>query len=150
MEFLLFENYIERIESSLGTNMFRKTFFLNDAGEIEDDTRNGDLSCAIYVSSILKLFDLISTPHVNVSTTVDDMVGSGWIESNELRKGAVVVWGMKQQKSGPHRHIGFCIDEQTAISNDGEKTLVPHKHSIDYNGTRPIEKILWQPKLSQK
>jgi hypothetical protein len=60
------------IKNSVGSKLFRNSFFLID-GKKQDVLRNGDLSCAIYVSSILRLMDLIPEIHTTVKGTVKAM-----------------------------------------------------------------------------
>lgn len=151
MELALFKTYMARIEWFLGSPAFKKTYLRDpdNGNEVVEVTNDGAVSCAVFVSSVLKLFDLVTATHINVNRTVEDMLNSGWQIINKLTPGAVVVWETKMQVSGPHKHIGFCVDEKTAISIDGENTKVPFQHSIDYNGTRAIEKILWHPRLEE-
>lgn len=145
MKFLLFKNYMERIMKSRGTLMFQNIWFEVD-GKSVDITREGSLSCALYVSSILKLFDLTKETHATVNGAVKDLISFGWLEIQEPRPGAILVWEKQKFADGRHAHIGFCLNRTTAISNS-KTTQTPEEHSIDYNGTRKIEKILWHPKL---
>ena len=50
------------IENSIGTKLFRNNYFFIN-GKSKDLLRNGELSCAFYVSSILYLLKLIKDVH---------------------------------------------------------------------------------------
>ena len=137
--------------------MFRNFYILQDGVE-KDALENGGLSCAVFVSSVLYLFNSllefrkkphwIGFTHANVGSTEADMLRNGWHELSELRPGAVLVWEQKaSQADQAHEHMGFCVSPTEAISNDSRGTGFPWRHHITYNDTRKIEKILWHPEL---
>jgi len=140
------ENYLAIIRNSVGANMFRNLFAKID--EVEKDiVEDGDLSCALFVSSLLYLFKMINAVHATVSGTVIDLESFGWIEITEPKEGAVVIWKSRvQENDDPHPHIGFITKNNKAISNDFE-TKTPIEHALDFRG-REIEKILWNTKLN--
>lgn len=73
---LIYETYLKLIDNSVGTNMFRTMYAsVNDIKQ--DVMRNGDLSCAFFVSSILKMFDWIEKVHATVDNTIKDLEKSG-------------------------------------------------------------------------
>lgn len=154
IKFMLFQTYLERIKKSVGTTMFQNTFFEED-GKAIDVTQNGELCCAIYVSSILKKYDLVGELHINVKSTLEDTLRSGWFEIDGPRPGAVIYWEVQQKKSGPHAHMGFCLDEKNAVSHLDSSSPYqypgcPNIHPLDSTDgktKRKIEKILWHPKL---
>ena len=90
MKLLTYKNYLEVIKKSEKSEMFR-SLWVKDQGEEKDILKDGQIACAYYVSSILKIFDLISNPHATVSGTVRDMINSGWRETNELKIGNVLI-----------------------------------------------------------
>lgn len=49
---LVFESYIAMIRNSISTKMFQN-FFIKEGSKKKDILNGGELSCAIYVSSIL-------------------------------------------------------------------------------------------------
>ncbi len=140
MELLKYQNYLIMIKVSEGTQLFRRLFVLENNQE-KDVLQNGQLSCAYYVSSVLKIFGLISFPHATVTGTIKDMLENSWQESKELKPGNVLAWEEKQSKTGKHFHIGFYLGNNQAISNDGEKGC-PVVHDYAYQGERKITKIL--------
>lgn len=147
VKFSLFETYMARVLGSAGTNMFKQTFAYI-GGRLEDVNSGGIRSCGSHVSGILVMSGLLKGMHATIESTLKDMCDSGWQEIDKLRSGAVLLWEENLQTEGYIcEHLGFCIDEQTAISNDGENTKVPIQHSVDYNGTRKVEKIFWHSKL---
>jgi len=139
-EHLTYDTYLHAIKSSVGTEMFRHYFIRADGKKI-DALRDGDLACAFYVSSLLRIFNLICDTHTFVVKTEADMLKSGWFHVKRPKIGSVIVWGPKQfKKSGEtHRHIGFYIGHGVAISNNS-KTGKPSKHKYDF---RPIESSYW-------
>ena len=146
MKMIFLKTYLDFIINSIDSNMFRNCWF-NIDGEEEDITKDGDLSCAIYVSSVLKIFDLISGRHATVSGAVKDLESYGWEKIDDLKKGSVLVWEETSQGGDElHKHIGFYIGNNEAVSNSW-KYKVPKKHHYTYDDTRKIEAIYWNSKL---
>ncbi len=137
---LVYKTYIRIIENSIGTNMFRSSF-----GVVQDEhvdlTKDGELSCAFFVSSILKLCDYIDTPHLTVRGTVNDLIQNEWKEIETPSVGSVLVW--KKFEILPkvfHEHIGFYIGNGKIISNDSRKGY-PIEHNFEKEKDK-IDKIL--------
>ena len=141
---LTFDTYLAVIEDSVGSYMF-KNLYISVNGEKKDATEDGWLSCAFYVSSILYLFKYITDMHATVSSTVKDLIGSGWIEISEPVIGSVIVW-KSGENTNNHRHIGFYVGDGLAISNDSQKKH-PWKGDWKFNGKREVEMILWNPDI---
>lgn len=152
IELILFDSYVAAIENSVGSKTFRN-LFAKINGKRKDILENGELSCASFASSILYLFKLISDVHATVRGTVADLERSGWSEINSPQKGAVLVWETENFDHTTHKHIGFYITENQAISNNSKKgqPILHHWTFGTKNGqpVRKIEKILWHPKLSK-
>ncbi len=126
----LFLSYIKTIENSVGSNLFRNLYFEIE-GSVVDVLNDGDLSCATYVTTILYIFGLIKERHTTVIATIDDISRSGWFEIKDPRKGALILWGYKKKDNGTqgkHRHVGFFIDNETAISNDSSTRVIAKHH----------------------
>ena len=133
---ILKESYIKAIMNSVGSNLFRN-LFASVNGKKKDILEDGALSCAAYVSSILYLFKLIADTHATVKGTVADLVKSGWTKTKKPREGAVLVWEAKEfGNSGAHKHIGFYIGKNKAISNSFKKY-----HPISHHWTFGIHPI---------
>lgn len=146
MKILFFENYLTMIRNSVGTNMFRNLNAEID-GINKDITENGNLSCAFFASSVLKILGLAKEIHATVHGTVRDLLASGWHEINEPKIGSVLVWEKVDFGGNDlHKHIGFYMGENKAISNDAN-IGTPQIHDYTFEGTRKIEKILWNDKL---
>ena len=144
MKILLFDSYLKMIKNSVGTKMFRNLYL-----EKKDITKNGRLSCAFFVSNILKIWGLISEGHANVSSTIKDMLKNNWkkISKNKIKPGDVIIWEKVKDINGKlHFHNGFYIGNKKAVSNDSKKGL-PIIHSWDYNGKRKIIVVYTHPKL---
>lgn len=141
-KFLLLKNYLAVVRASAGSNMFRKLYYKVGTRDIEV-LGDGNLSCAVFVSSVLKIFSLIPEIHTTVKETEHDLRRAGWREVGTPATGSVIIWKAKRFKNGPHKHIGFCLGDGRAISNNSKKRS-PQIHAWDY---RPVEKILWHKKL---
>lgn len=149
IELVLNETYLVAIKNSVGTKIFRN-LFARVGRKTKDITENGNLSCAFYVSSILYLFKLIKEIHATVNGTVRDLKESGWVEIKKPKNGCVLVWEEKKFKNGnSHKHIGFYIGNQIAISNNS-KLGYPTVHRWTTYDNRKIETILGTPILSDK
>lgn len=124
--------------------MFRELYLKQD-GKIFNAMEDGDLSCAFYVSSLLKIFNLIKDVHGTVSGTVKDIEDSGWIKVATPSPGDVLIWEA-DEKSELHKHIGFYVGKNIAISNSSTKKRVI-KHNWTYGETRKFEAIYSDPGL---
>ena len=151
VEVLKKKSYLVMIENSAkGQNfMFRNMYALVDGIE-KDILEDGFLSCAVFVSSILYINKLIKDVHATVAGTERDLIESGWQEVSEPKPGTVLIWGKEKAPDGSwHRHIGFVVSMDEAVSNSSNNGRVPTRHHITYNGVRQIEKIYWQPSLNE-
>jgi len=136
MKILTYQNYLAMIKASQGSKIFRRLYVLEN-GKKKDILKNGRFSCAYYVSSILKIFDLISKPHATINGTTKDMLKNGWRITKTLKQGNVLVW----EEKSDHQHLGFCLGNNKAISNSHKKG-VPALHHFTYNNKRKIIQIL--------
>jgi len=143
MKFLTYKNYLTVIKNSANSKMFRHIYVLEDNKE-KDILEDGQLSCAYYVSCILKLFNLINqeiSPHAVVGGLVKNMLNSGWKKTKELRTGNILLWEKRKYSNGKsHYHLGFYLGEDKAISHRHEKRM-PMIHHYTYKNKRKIIKI---------
>lgn len=143
LKLLLKESLLAMIRNSLKTKMFRNSFYLVNGKKL-DILEDGQLSCAIYVSSILYIFKLILNVHATIGGTVKDLEKSNWHRVAKPQPGDVLIWSAIRVRSGSeHKHIGFCIDLGKAVSNN-YKFGYPIKHHITFgikNG-QPARKII--------
>ncbi|MEN9342109.1 MAG: hypothetical protein RIQ54_365 [Candidatus Parcubacteria bacterium] len=139
MNYIIKKNYEARIVTSQGADFFKNLFFEID-GQIVDILKNGEDSCAFHTTTVLYTCTLIRSIHATVSGALQDMKQSGWYEIAEPKQWCVVVWAPTPSKDGTmHRHIGFAMENNQAISNSSEYG-VPKMHDIN---VRPIECFLW-------
>ena len=143
----VFETYLRIIENSVGSKMFR-TLIADVDGRRTDVLHDGELSCAVFVSSILKLVGLMPEVRATVTSTVADLEAAGWKRSRTPQQGDIIVWEEKQFADESHRHIGFYMGEEMAISNSF-KRKVPMKHHWMCEKNRQVELILHYPKSMQ-
>ncbi|MFA5319353.1 MAG: hypothetical protein WC387_03270 [Candidatus Paceibacterota bacterium] len=149
---LIFETYLAVIKNSVGSKTWQN-FYAKIDDRDTDILKNGDLSCAFFVSSILVMLNLLEKIHGTVAGVIFDLEKSGWQKTKKLKPGAVIVWVTKVDKKGEsHKHLGFCLDKKTAISNSS-KTRKIAKHHLTFgtqNGQpiRAIEAIYTHKKLN--
>jgi hypothetical protein len=144
------KNFLMVIRNSAGTNMFRNFYYKN----LGDVLKNGDLSCAFFVSTILLMFNFVDKISFRVVDTVADIQQKGWYKITKLRKGCIVVWNPVIQNGGGHLHIGFYMGSGIAISNRSSLG-VPGEHPVIYSGLDKnrqskkvtIRAIYWHQKL---
>lgn len=117
---------IKIIKNSLNSNFFRNNYFFVK-GKSKDILKNGRLSCAFYVTTILKILNLIKEIHLTVESTLKDLQKSGWYKIEKPKKGAIILWDKKNN----HYHIGFYWDKKRAVSNISKKRK-PSFHSLKY------------------
>ena len=146
---LIFETYLTVVKNSVGARSFRN-FYAKINGKKKDIMRNGELSCAFYASSILVLFKFIRTGHATVASTVKDLQKSGWRKISKPKIGSILVWEETYSKNNEaHKHIGFFIGNNKAISNS-RKLGFPVRHSWNFNKKRKVQAIFWNPKILSK
>lgn len=130
------------IKNSLGSKFFRSLYFFV-TNKSKDILKNGDLSCAFYVSVILKILGLINDLHTTVKSTILDLEKSGWYKIEKPKFGAVILWDYKSR--GKHMHLGFYWGNNKAVSNSS-RVKSPQIHSIYYQN-RPIKAIYFHKDL---
>ena len=147
MRRLWFESYLKYIENSVGTDLFRNFYIEEDERE-RDVLNDGELSCAMFVSSILTLFAQNKTPHATVSSTQNDLIKHGWVEvkfnsEQDLQEGDIIIWEPVEFTEEPgflHAHIGFYLGGGFAVSNN-YKTGKPDSQKLD-PASRKISSVL--------
>jgi len=147
------------VENSVkgGDNYFFRNLYADEDGKDVDILENGQNSCGAFVTWTLLALGLIKHPHATVYSTEKDLIASGWVEIEKPKPGAVIIWepfkaaihGLFGDKEAKLWHIGFCVTEMEAISNDSKGSGFPWRHHITYNGTRKIEKIYWHSELDK-
>ncbi|TSC73817.1 MAG: hypothetical protein G01um101444_456 [Parcubacteria group bacterium Gr01-1014_44] len=151
MKFLLKESYLKAVENSVGSKLFRNLYYKVN-GKKSDILISGVLSCAVFVSWILKNFELIKEGHATVDGAIKDLKKSSWKKIRKPKIGAVLVWEEQYYDSGPHKHIGFYIGNNKAVSNS-LRSKVPAKHHWTFGSKndknyRKVIEIWWHKKLN--
>lgn len=147
---------LTKIRGSIDSNQYL-SLYVTVPGDgfvtYHDVIGSGRFACAYYVSAILHLVELTAgAVHTNVTETEEDLIASGWERTESLLPGAVIIWGPKLASDGqPHRHIGFYVGNDRAVSTDGV-TGRPTEHHVTYgteNGSpvRPIMAIYFHERL---
>lgn len=142
----IFDTYLAVIKNSLGSKLFRN-FYAKVNGKRADIMRNGELSCAFHVSSILVLFQFVKGVHATVDSTVKDLQRSGWKVIKRPKIGSVLVWEkIDFGNRDIHKHIGFYIGNNKAVSNSFKRGY-PVIHSWNFGAKRKVDLMFWYPKL---
>ncbi len=156
MEIITYKNYLAMIKGSADSKMFRHSY-AKDNGLVRDILENGEKSCAYYVSSLLKVFDLIAHQHATVEGTAKDLQKNGWREAKELKPGSVLYWEEKYffKSKKRHAHLGFFTGQNKAVSNDEATGLIKKHHftfGVDKKGNpkRRILKIFTHPLIEKR
>jgi hypothetical protein len=140
---------------------------------VVDVCDNGDLSCAFFVSSVLKILstsqlELVRTLHATVDGLIKDMLLCGWVRKNgdaipdwlknpgsepyklsdiPFSAGDIILWGRRVDiPTGMHKHVGFYTGGFDCVSNN-PKTRKVDIHDIIFRGTRGIEASFTHPFL---
>jgi len=153
VKILFYQTYLRLIKNSAGSCLFRDLFALVN-GQKRNITEGGRLSCAFYVSAILRIFGLINKLCPTVNGLIRELKKSGWREIKKPKPGSVIIWVAKKFSDGSiHKHAGFYLGENKAVSN-GVKRRYPIFHHWTYgrsNGKpkRQIEAIFWRSGLDR-
>ena len=149
------ENYLAMARNAAkGENrMFQNLFALVD-GNRQDIVDGGALGCSFFLSGLLYINKLIKDMHANMVGLEKDLADSGWVQTQELNEGAVVVWEprppKKERPFDPTQlHAGIFIGNDQVVSNDSTNALVPREFPTSYDGTRKIIRIWWHPVLDE-
>ena len=149
LKILKFESYLKTIKNSVGSKIFR-TCYVTDGRKKFDVYKNGEVSCAFFVSGILLLFKLIDRPHATVKTTIEKMNQKGWKRRRNSRPkpGDIIIWEkMLHGNNKMHQHIGFYINNNKAVSNCFKKRT-PKMHHYKYGGKRKIVTAYYWPSFN--
>jgi hypothetical protein len=127
-----FASFLAVVRHSVGSHTFRTFYVLRD-GEQVDALRDGELSCAFFVSSILTIFGKIGSFHTTVRSTVEDLERSGWrpVEHPDaVQPGDVLLWSAQLIDGERHAHVGFCVGDGQAVSTSNETgtPVLHHDH----------------------
>lgn len=145
----LFRSYMAAVKNSAGSRFFRNLYYFEKNGRVPDVLQNGNLSCAYFVSMILRHFGLIGRWGVGVDEVVAEMKRNSWTATESPQPGAVIVWSKKCfKRSGQcHKHIGFFISKGRAISNSSGRKY-PAIHGLRPDG-RKVEGFFRHPLLEE-
>jgi hypothetical protein len=138
---LYFKTYLQMIRNSAGSGMFRN-WYLKTAEQGEFDAmRDGEDSCAFYVSGLLRIFNKINFIHGTVESTIKDLEDFGWQKVRKANPGDVLVWEALQFGDRTQKHIGFYIGEGRAVSTSWKQKKVT-EHDMNFGDDyRKIEQI---------
>jgi hypothetical protein len=138
LHLLKHKNYLATINALPDSQLFRHLYAVDEDGKEQDIADDGNLSCAYVVSTVVHVFGWIDRPHATVKSTVTALEKSGWRETKAPRPGDIVYWPLGETEN---EHIGFCIDDKTAISNNCQ-AHAPKKHDMILEDGRQPTKFL--------
>lgn len=144
------KNYLTMIQNAARgeNNMFRNLYMTIDGIE-QDALKNGELSCAAFVSSVLYILKLINDVRATVAGTEKNLLANGWHQVSEPQPGTILMWEAEKYEDGSsHEHIGFFIGNNRAVSNDSGKGI-PQEHDWRFDGKRKVVRMYWHPSLDQ-
>jgi|AntAceMinimDraft_13_1070369.scaffolds.fasta_scaffold106820_2 hypothetical protein len=120
-----------------GSNGFRNYFDVNQKDILDD----GDLSCAIYISTVLVMCRLTEGVSFTVSGLLtrirnsDNFIEYAYTSIGDLLPGDIVVWD--SLKDDQNKHVGIFLGgefvDKNAISNRSSQGS-PGRHSVLYTG----------------
>jgi hypothetical protein len=148
------DSYLAMIKNACGSVMWANNYALVN-GKREDIVHNGATSCAFFVTSILKIFNLIKELHLTVKSAEKDLKESGWQiikVSSKMPEGSVIIWkkqlptDKELRKKEKHYHIGFYLGEEKAVSIWAYHNF-PVIHHWTYYGARKIIRAYWNPQI---
>jgi dipeptidase E len=102
-----YKNYLSVVNALPGVGLFRNLFVVDEDGREFDAAGDGDLSCALVVSSVLLLFGWIDRAHATVESTIRAMEVFGWRETDQPRAGDIVYYVAGKTDNA---HLGFFVD----------------------------------------
>lgn len=123
---LQYKNYISMLNALPQVELFRHLYVVDESGNEFDAVDDGDLSCAVVVSSILCLFGWIDRPHATVASTIKALVENGWRATETPKSGDIVHYSASE---AGHEHVGFFMGNDIVISNIA-KLRTPGKHEL--------------------
>ena len=108
LRFDFLSTYMAAIKNSVGSKFFRN-MYARDGRKRIDVLENGNLSCAYFVSTILRHFMLIKKVHSTVKNTVKDLKRSGWKNLHKPKIGSVLVYKERFFPESGNKHMSrFC------------------------------------------
>ena len=153
MKINYYKTYIDTIKWSVWSKQYRN-FWISKWWIDIDICQDGNLSCAYFVSNILKQFNLISAWSVNVWST-EKLLLQKWrkIIDKDTQYDQIPIWSILVYEwwfgvDGFHTHVGFVIWDEMVVSNNSRqetqtdqeiRTIAEHHYT--YNWTREITNI---------
>lgn len=123
------ETFLKMVENSEGCKLFN-SLMMKKGGEVFDILDDGDVSCATFTSSILFLNRFLPEQKSTVKGLSDVLSGETEFKPDRFieipiadfipEKGDVVFWESIMGDDGAaHRHVGFVLNENEAVSTSG-------------------------------
>ncbi len=149
------ENYLAMVRNAArGENHMFQNLFANVDGVRTDIVDGGALACSFFLSAVLYLNKLIDDMHSNMAGLERDLERNGWVQVEEPKDGAVLIWEPRQSArerafDPTQLHAGIYVGDNRAVSNGSNTTLMPEEHHWAYDGARKVLRIWWHPALGE-
>lgn len=147
----VFDSYLAFTNNSISSHSWSQ-YYADINGVKTEIVHDGDRACAYFVSSILRIFNLIELVHMTVPSVIADMKKSDWYQIESARVGAVIVYDSIKIKNKSFPHIGICVSDNKVVSNS-DKTGTPIEHDLAMTNPdgseRTVTGYYWHDQLEQ-
>lgn len=154
MEVLRKETYIKMVENAVGSRMFN-SILVKENDEIRDLLNDGEYSCAVFVSSVLTLQQLLAKPRTTVKNLEADIAESTHfteVPNGNVQPGDILFWESVTYEDGTaNRHVGIAVSHTEAVStNYIQKCVTRHPLQTEVENTGALRQIerLFRPIFS--
>lgn len=129
---LTFETFLKAAEHAPGTGIFRSLIVKNEeTGEVLDILKDGEYSCAFFISGLLALCKFLPEPCTTVASLEKQLTESEWIkiDSEKTKKGNIIIWEEIVFEDGSrNRHAGIAVSETEAVSTSYQTRVIVRHH----------------------
>lgn len=159
-----YQSYLSMIQNSVWSSLWKHLYITKENGNTQDILQDGNVSCAYFVSCILKTFGLCGASFANVKSLQKHLLEYWWQSipkgtvPDQITRWSIIIreakeWSNKEDiywnHKNSHYHIGFYMGNEQAISNMSDAFVsewveprTPQIHHFTYQDTRPIHSIL--------
>jgi hypothetical protein len=149
-KFLRRRSLVYMAERAVVSKMWASNFVLMDDGRVHDLYEDGQLGCAYFVLTLLKVNELWNLPITGFAKKArDGLESQGWYQINEIKPGAVIVYQPEDfGREWSSMHIGIAVSDTESVSNDSNEEGIIYRHPHQVMGiknrtNREIESIWW-------
>jgi hypothetical protein len=147
MEILKKETYLKMIENSINARMFNSILIKEESGVSRDLLNDGEYSCALFVSSVLFLNNLIQKTRSTVNNLEKDLLEHPsfiHLENGaDIEPGDILFWeSVTYEDDSANRHVGFAVSNSEAISTSYmAKCVIKHPITKEIENSGEMRKV---------